>query len=280
MQLHQLSALSIAPAARDWLGSSGRPRWLHVFDDVCNLVNEHSEVLSIVSQAVGEGPFTLVVEPAALLFPDFLNIESQITLAPDRIILGNIVIKVPGAKIWSPRPDWESLRLHKDNVLNQLMAFTGIRPSTSIPQPLLIALFRSMTAVDIPSALIAARQLAGLGEGLTPAGDDVLLGALLAARIVHPPHSASVLAEAVAGAAAPLTTTFSAAWLRAAAKGDIGIVWHRLLAALISADKTAVHNAMERLAALGHTSGIDALSGFLGLLTFSEDVYDIPRYVH
>jgi hypothetical protein len=280
MQLHQLSALSIAPVARDWLRSSGRPRWLHVFDNVCNLVNEHGEVLSIVSHAVGEGPFTLVVEPADLLFPDFLNIESQITLAPDRIILGNIVIKVRGAKSWSPRIDWHMLHVHKDKILNELSSSTVTYRSTSIPQPLLFSLFASISAVDIPSALIAARQLAGLGEGLTPAGDDVLLGALLAARIVHPPHIAAVLADAVAGAAAPLTTSLSAAWLRAAAKGETGIVWHRLFAALISADRTAVQDAMGRLAALGHTSGVDSLSGFLGLLTFSEDVYDIPRYVH
>ena len=75
-----------------------------------------------------------------------------------------------------------------------------------------------------------------------------------------------VLAEEIAGAAAPLTTSLSAAWLRSAGKGEAGILWHEFFDALIDSDAARIQETMDKILAVGETSGADALAGFIGLL--------------
>ena len=102
--------------------------------------------------------------------------------------------------------------------------------------------------------------------GLTPAGDDFILGAVLAVWIIHPPEIARVLAKEVTDVAAPLTTSLSAAWLRSAGKGEAGVLWHNFFDDLISADQTAIQVSIDKILSVGETSGADALAGFIGAL--------------
>ncbi|HXD12473.1 MAG TPA: DUF2877 domain-containing protein, partial [Anaerolineales bacterium] len=106
--------------------------------------------------------------------------------------------------------------------------------------------------------------LAGLGAGLTPAGDDFIMGAIYAAWILHPFEVARGLAEEITDNAAPLTTSLSAAWLRSAGKGEAGILWHEFLDTLIDENTIQIQAAMDKILAVGETSGADALSGFIG----------------
>ena len=113
-----------------------------------------------------------------------------------------------------------------------------------------------------PSQLAAgASCLAGLGGGLTPSGDDFLAGAMLAAWLSHsvPERVCQLLLHT----AAPRTTVLSAALLRAAAAGACSAPWHRLLAALANGGEEQLPSAVEEVLAHGHTSGADALAGFL-----------------
>jgi hypothetical protein len=123
----------------------------------------------------------------------------------------------------------------------------------------------SLVTVDIHSALKITSQLAGLGAGLTPAGDDFLMGAVYATWIIHPPEIAKMIATEITELAAPLTTSLSAAWLRSAGKGEAGSLWHRLFDALLSGNAMQVEAAMDRILDIGETSGADALAGFTGL---------------
>jgi len=109
-------------------------------------------------------------------------------------------------------------------------------------------------------------RLAGLGGGLTPAGDDFLAGAMVWAWLAHPaPQS---FCHAVVEAAAPRTTVLAAALLRAAARGECSAPWHALLAALsggLSSEgaEARIAAAVQQVLACGATSGADALAGFL-----------------
>ena len=71
-----VNAVSLAPDARDWLANSRHPRILHVFDRACNLINERREILSIVTQQIGNGAFNLVVEDD-VLFSEHLNLPAK-----------------------------------------------------------------------------------------------------------------------------------------------------------------------------------------------------------
>jgi hypothetical protein len=106
-----------------------------------------------------------------------------------------------------------------------------------------------------------AAHFAGLGSGLTPAGDDFLLGTMLCAWLSH--ASPTGYCKQVAEVSSPRTTTLSRAFLQAAAAGEFGMPWHRLLAALRDGSDQRVEAAMRQVLAFGHSSGADALAGFL-----------------
>jgi len=281
-----INAVSIAPNARDWLANSRHPRILHVFDRACNLINERREILSIVTQQIGNGPFNLVVEDD-VLFSEHLNLQSLISVFPNQLNLGDLIINTGNAKLWSPHPDWETLHARRNEILNQLMSLpitnyqargldmgfaTSAQPystTTSLPAKRLIS---ALSTAHIPSLLTATQKLAGLGIGLTPAGDDFILDAVLATWIIHPPEIARGLAEEITNIASPLTTSLSAAWLKSAGRGEAGILWHQFFDALISANPVHVQEAMDKILAVGETSGADALAGFIGLFICLGDL--------
>jgi Protein of unknown function (DUF2877) len=273
-----LSALSLAPNVIDWLANSRHPHILHVFDHACNLINERREVLSVVTARIGDGPFNLVIEED-VLFSDHLDVRSLISAHVDQLRLDDLVICIVDANLWNPRPDWERLHGNRESLLNQLTNLqisdyikrNGFPQSVPTTQSLISNLYTAISAIDISSARAIASQLAGLGVGLTPAGDDCLLGAIYAAWIMHPIETATVLAREIAETAAPLTTSLSAAWLRSAGRGEAGALWHDFFDALFLDDPGAVQLQINRLLSIGHTSGADALAGFIGtFLSYAE----------
>jgi len=294
--MQSINALSLAPDMNDWLANSRHPRILHIFDRVCNLINESRAVLSIVTQQIGNGPFNLVIEDD-ILFSDHLSAKSPISIRANQLNLGDLTIHIETAKPWSPRPDWGMLHSNRENILNQLLSlrFFGLNLDSSLAknardfsttplnlklplanyrllhntpvfQSLISNLSSALANVDISSTLAITSQLAGLGNGLTPAGDDFILGAVLAAWIIHPPAVAKVLVKEITNTAAPLTTSLSAAWLRSAGEGEAGILWHDLFDALNSADCACIQASLDKIFAVGETSGADALLGFIGTL--------------
>lgn len=259
---------------------------MHVFDQACNLINEQGEVLSIVAPEIGNGPFNLVNDDG-VLFSEHLSVQSPISNSRNHLNLGNLTISTADAKIWSPRPDWERLHARKDNILNQLAKLPIIAEhsfGTNYQMPMSqfsTSLISALTNADIPSSLVAVQRLAGLGIGLTPAGDDFILGAILAAWIIHPLEIVSALAKEIANTAAPLTTSLSAAWLKSAGNGEVGILWHDLFGSLLNADTVRIQTATDKILAVGETSGADALAGFIGTFTSyteRETDYVIPKH--
>ena len=271
-----INAVSIAPDAHDWLANPRHPRILHVFDHACNLINERREVLSIVAPQIGNGPFNLVVEED-VLFSDHLNLQSLISVSPNQLSLGDLSINTDNAKLWSPRPNWEMLHASRDEILNQLMSLPIIFYESPVSNlPFSNSLISALSTANIPSSLTATQKLAGLGIGLTPAGDDFIVGAVLAVWIIHPLDVARVLAVEVTDVAVPLTTSLSAAWLKSAGRGEAGNLWHQFFDALISSDHASIQEMMDKILAVGETSGADALAGFIGMficlgdMTFSK----------
>lgn len=110
-----------------------------------------------------------------------------------------------------------------------------------VPRPRVRLWTKGATAPD-------PRALAGRGEGLTPAGDDVLAGYAAGLLLFH---GRSREAQAIAEEAAPLTTALSATLLRHAARGALPEPAHALLE-----DGDA-----RPLLSFGHTSGRALLFG-------------------
>ena len=263
-----VNSLFLSPSVNNWLTDTHHPRILHVFDHACNLLNERGDVLSIVTPQIGNGPFNLVVEEN-IYFPEHLTLDSPIFNSTALIKLGELTIHTTEAKLWNPCPAWEMLNTKRNQILDQIkqLPITNCLKNSDLPilQSLISNLISALAKADISSAQNVSSKLAGLGPGLTPSGDDFIMGALYAAWIIHPPEVASVLARETANTATPLTTSLSAAWLRAAGRGEAGMVWHEFFDALRSSDSLRIQKTLKSILAVGETSGADALAGFIGV---------------
>jgi hypothetical protein len=117
--------------------------------------------------------------------------------------------------------------------------------------------------------LASSQQLIGLGPGLTPSGDDVLVGCLkglwLRGGSDHHAYTASaVLRHALLPTLHERTTPVGAAFIQHALHGQFAEVVDRAAAALLTpTDPQAVTCAMGQLLAQGETSGIDTALGLL-----------------
>lgn len=228
-----------------WLHDGRSARILHRFDKVCNLINDQNQVISLAATSVGPGPFTILLDTNCLP-PLDISMPVRFEQSPEMLSIGSWQISTGSANIWNPRPLWDNLR--------EQWCGDWIEPDP-LPAEIectLDILLQSIINEDITSCHAAVYELAGRGNGLTPTGDDILVGVLygLWAWKLEQRWMDLIVETAV-----PRTTSLSAAFLRAAAAGEATIHWHRLA----NGDPEAV----AQILAIGHTSGREAWAGFI-----------------
>jgi hypothetical protein len=145
----------------------------------------------------------------------------------------------------------------------------GARPLGAMAQRLTQAaldLGRGVQVGRFDAMRAAAARLIGLGQGLTPAGDDFLCGFLAAGHCRRAAGAgrlrllttfADVVREFLGQ-----TTDISAGFLRDAVAGRVSRPLAALAEACSGAPGSDLDGALQRLAAIGHSSGLDAATGF------------------
>jgi hypothetical protein len=203
------------------------------------------ELLVLVGPTSPPGPLHLRVErlPAAAF-------GGLATLAAGRLALGPFAIDVAGAPRWTPPPIVGRLRATEIPSARQ-SALAGDRD-------LLAAVAELVARGEVET--IAAR-LGGRGPGLTPAGDDVLAGIVLALHALGRPE-----ARLQSAVEAVRTTDLARAYLHWCARGQCIAPAHDVLRTVADGDVAGLTRAAQRLGALGASSGADLLLGLqLGL---------------
>lgn len=258
---------------------------LSSFEYACNLVTPHCDVVAVVTPQIGNGPLNIVVEDNGQ-FLARIPPKTPVRLENYQLFIGDLQIDLTRAPEWNPQPEWDRLRNKYGVILSCLQYLTQLGQNYAPAASLLAELGKPVTDNRLKEAILAAIQiagedlqegwtgnqeklreagskLAGLGFGLTPAGDDFLTGAMLWTWLAHPNPGACC--NALLQGAAPRTTTLSAAFLRAAARGECDNWWHTLLVALSEGSHARITAAAQMVLARGATSGADALAGFLYL---------------
>lgn len=291
---------TLSPPVAAWLRRNQAARVLSVFDQACNLIDEGGAVVALVSPRVGNGPFHAVLNQAVPFRASILP-GSAIRIETGQLIAGRIAVDLRPAQLWSPVPDWISLRASLHQILGQALHLAGRLPElhalpsanttygyagawgsafADFPSARAIQasrdLWAAVAAADTQRCEAAASQLAGLGPGSTPSGDDLLLGAIYASWLIHPAPQARAIAAAIVAVAAPRTTSLSAAWLLAAGRGECGAAWHQLLHTLAGADAAALRAAAARILQTGASSGLEALAAFLAVFRAHAALERIP----
>lgn len=276
------NATSISRPVKQRLQDQGfTGRVLSVHEVVCNLIDDERDVITLMAPSVPEGPFSITFDTSF----DGLAVGDPARADADQIVVGDLAVGLDAASIWEPRPDWPHLRGGGRSIRAGFAAFDdwtssviwgGLAHITGADQypegkPNFMAglargkeaysrlILEGLGGESHDSLVQGARLLAGLGPGGTPAGDDFLVGVMAAIWLLGD----EVHARAIAQTAAPRTSALSAAFLRAAGRGEFIAPWHALLKALAAGDLIQVEKAAMQLESFGASSGADALDGFV-----------------
>ncbi|MGW6402971.1 DUF2877 domain-containing protein [Streptomyces sp. NPDC055134] len=218
--------------------------------------------LAVVTQDAIRLPNALVLPFSSAVRPLRVN-TPWAGLGAGRVVVGPVRFE-PGASWTPPRvqgapspPD--PARIGQVTVLLDALA----QPLPHPLAPRLTDLRHALHTNKSSEVRRAARALVGLGPGLTPSGDDILCGALLASRVWGGPlaHLSSAVADA-----SRRTPLLSAALLRHAARGECVPQAHAFLRALSGeGPPLELEPAVRELLAVGHHSGGDLARGVLAV---------------
>lgn len=138
-----------------------------------------------------------------------------------------------------------------------------------IPAAPLVRLQEALAEQDAAGLRTAVTGLVGLGAGLTPGGDDILAGLLVGLHALGRAALVQQIGVAMSGGLTERTTVFSADLLRMATAGHASTETLAVLRALDrrTANPQLLPGALDRLLAVGHTSGADLATGLLLGLT-------------
>lgn len=173
---------------------------------------------------------------------------------PAHLQLAGLVIDLGPARVWKSPPLDTIAPVEQIGAALALSSLPEAAPGLAgIGAELLVARLGQALASGAQAAVVAAcAPLIGLGRGLTPAGDDLVTGALGVMALAGRPCPAPALAGR--------TTALGATQVAHAAAGALIEPLHAVSAALL-AGAPAPAEALARLLALGHSSGADMLAG-------------------
>lgn len=281
-----LAAVTIASPSAAWLQAEPRRLFMHsAFSEVVNLRSADGQFLTLLTRDNDAGPFAMRL--AGRQLPS-VPAGVPATAEGGTIILGDWQIDWRGAARWNPTLG--SLEQPSDVSLSPLLnslrkvdsifakAALSLSPNTgrgargeraraSLFHDYLVA--QSMHLLKVLRAGLqgneralteAVRGLLGFGPGLTPAGDDCLLGVLAARRMSGEPVGdfEAMIRDSAAG-----TTALSAAFLQEACDGRFAGQWHHLRDALAARQAELIEASLHRILTYGASSGADALVGWV-----------------
>jgi hypothetical protein len=253
------------------------------------LLTPHHKVIFLSYQPF-RSPLTIISSNFALKLNKVQNgMTAQITPFRIEIPDARVIIPLTGLDPWTPSPpigkpgNQEEILGRLRNVIQQatysrknlgfgnlLLPLIGITSPSSLTlsdQDFYIqtkTLGKSLFDGETESVISILKTLLGLGRGLTPSGDDFIMGLFLTLNrwkgIFPPIPSLSALNQRIVTTAFELTTSISANLIECATGGSAD---ERLLAALdgIITGEPSENECTANICGWGSSSGIDALVG-------------------
>jgi len=251
-----------------------------VFARACNF--EYREtLLTLVAPRAGEGPTYLVLrsEPPCDLRKLF-SLGEVLTWCDGIASARRAAVHFGDARVWRPHPRRPPLP-QRDIAANlrlaaERLALSRLTRSSCIDSSegaaTTAALAQACRGLDRDAARRCIDRLVGWGEGLTPAGDDFLVGHVAALAWLAQGDDDRLrfldeLGRCIV-AAVPRTTAIAAHLLRLAVQGHVAASIDDLRDALLcDSRREQVSVAIDNALAQGATSGADMVSGLLSALS-------------
>jgi hypothetical protein len=259
---------------RSWSTAPFRGRVHSVFRRAVNLVNAEGRLVTLSARTDDDAPDTIVIDVEALA--GSCAPGDPAASEDDALEVGaHLRVDFAGTRPWkAATPRWpadaSTLHLRLAAVRDRLRAIEATRTSVlahttaTLMARRTAALHVALRADDADAARAQALALVGLGPGLTPSGDDFLVGFFAALHVADAPGARwRTLGEDVVARAAARTNAISFAALRAAAEGRVRSTISTLLSATLSGSPASTGAALDAVLAIGSTSGADLAGGVI-----------------
>jgi hypothetical protein len=258
-----------------------------VFARACNVRLESGALLTLVSSDKTNVPNGLRIEtPALFAFPDFIRSGEPAACRGGTVRLGRSALSIDlrtavcwhidlsrlridlhrrdQAAAWTVA--WQTLLRHRrGDTISAIIAAMARAEGAFGTIPVLLEATRDLQAEE---ACAAIEPLIGLGPGLTPAGDDFLVGYLAGLWSAAGSDTARMRFLASVGGwlseAASQTNVISRASIQSAIRGNVSEPFARLSQQLDRAGHIdSVRSETRAALQVGHSSGTDGVAGLL-----------------
>jgi hypothetical protein len=247
-----------------------RSGWVHsAFTHAVNL-QLGDELWTVVPRGGHDGALTVRLSDAVTPGDMGLRARDPVWVRCGHVRLGQAVIDARTAARWRPAVYSADLRGLGKRIAELESAARDVAWAGS--WPLAEAVATALGSGRDGDLRDAVRQATGRGPGLTPAGDDVLVGVLAvltSPAVAGGGEPVTARLRAAVAAALPTTTDISRALLRQASLGHVSRPLWELTSALLSGSSAAASaRARADVLATGATSGGDTCAGLAAACRF------------
>lgn len=254
-----------------------------------NLKCPNGELYTIATDNVDNAPNTLVTDIDSFSKRG-LAIGDQVYAEGDRLYVGkNAAVMLQQVHVWRSKlpsypEDEEILRNHVAAAQSWIEAHGkagGMKRAAETGNPFeqeierllrerSTGLLEALSKGEVSLASHYAIQLIGLGPGLTPSGDDFLVGLFTVMNLTNGPlFKIRHVCEQVMAASADRSNPISYMALMKAASGQVRESIGEFMHHMIHGSKTEVISSLSRVLDIGSTSGTDIALGLVNGLKLS-----------
>lgn len=263
-----------------------------VFDRVINLQRTTGELFTLASRTMDDAPMTAIVDSEGF-GTSGVSVGAPVSAIDGAMQVGDsLVLHMAAASIWkttlpsygmAPGRMSDQLRLARS-----YLARHGVRGGMTAPahadgafaqevaaalEQRATSLFDAMARGRHADACRHAVSMLGLGPGLTPSGDDFLVGLFAILNVAGSPcHGWLDGGAAVLAHAGEATNAISLAALNAASGGRVRKSIAALIESLLHGNPETLVQPLRRVLAIGATSGADLVAGILAGLELNLQV--------
>lgn len=242
-------------------------------------------MLSFVTEDAGPGPTNIVVRHLEAFQSSSLRISGDHLRVANRThVLDKLAVY--DSTLHSKSISWERLiyRLKRfETILLQTAPLKSLAVllesgrkqqfATGFEQAYIARVQAGIGKILIGDVEQGIRMIRGLGFGLTPSGDDFIVGFLLGLVIIERIDGCDLRAFRqriydIAVGQNPVSNTF----LYCAKEGWLFDRWKRVLASLLSDEDVSRDDVVRRVVAVGETSGADTAVGFVFSIKYAKGV--------
>jgi len=309
-----LNAQSIGLSAYDRIQLQGKIGLIHsIFQRVINITVLEDRLISLVGQEVGQGPLNILVN-----IPNHVNLVKIgikmgdiVTRVGDSIVMGEnvVVILTQRTELWEPTRKFQAslqplktimanievmreVALVSDHLsgLGELIPFThinGLKDSkteiiglvSNLALPHISSMLKAIKSGHSQDLIRVTKHLVGLGPGLTPAADDMLLGLMISMLYISENFNQTIIDvkkinKDIISIISGRTTIISEEFLREASVGKVNEAVASLMENLLTSRQRELENYVRNVLDLGGTSGTDTVFGIiLGSHLMFNDIF-------